>query len=291
MARLTAAAMRDALLPALAVRRWADDVLAGAPYDSVDALVEAATAAATPLTDAELDEALAAHPRIGERPSAEHGEAEARFSRTEQASSDAGDPALAARLAEGNRAYEGRFGRVFLIRAAGRTRAEILAELDRRLALDDDQERAVVAEQLREIMALRLRATFAADAAPVPAPPAPSLVTTHVLDTAAGRPAAGIPVRLEALVDGTWQELGSGVTDDDGRVRSFEPNAVAPGRCRLVFDTEAYLAEAVEPPDESGGGEVFFPEVTVTFVVGPDDEHLHVPLLLSPFGYSTYRGS
>ncbi|MFC8731806.1 2-oxo-4-hydroxy-4-carboxy-5-ureidoimidazoline decarboxylase [Luteimicrobium sp. NPDC057192] len=276
-APLTADDLRDALPPVLAVRRWADDVLAGAPYASVDALVEAATVAAAPLTEAEVDEALAAHPRIGERPTATHGEAEARFSQAEQASSDADDAELAARLAAGNRAYEQRFGRVFLIRAARRTRAEVLAELERRLDLDDDAELATVAAQLREIMALRLRATFA-----------PSLVTTHVLDTASGRPAPGVPVRLEALADGGPREVGSGVTDDDGRVRTLGPATLAPGPYRLTFDTAEYLAESA---DEDGGAGAFFPEVAVTFVVGPDDAHLHVPLLLSPFGYSTYRGS
>ena len=288
---LTADDLRDALPPALAVRRWADAVLAGAPYPSLDALVEAATTAATPLTEAEVDEALAAHPRIGERPTAAHGEAEARFSRAEQASSDADDVELAARLAAGNRAYEEQFGRVFLIRAAGRTRAEILAELERRLRLDDDAELATVAAQLREIMALRLRATFADDdasAAPADEPPAPSLVTTHVLDTASGRPAPGVPVRLEALTDDGPREVGSGVTDDDGRVRTLGPATLAPGPYRLTFDTAEYLAESA---DESAGSGAFFPEVAVTFVVGPDDAHLHVPLLLSPFGYSTYRGS
>lgn len=288
---LTADDLRDALPPALAVRRWADDLLAGAPYPSLDALVEAATTAATPLTEAEVDEALAAHPRIGERPTAAHGEAEARFSRAEQASSDADDAELAARLAAGNRAYEERFGRVLLIRAAGRTRAEILAELERRLRLDDDAELATVAAQLREIMALRLRATFADDdasAAPADEPPAPSLVTTHVLDTASGRPAPGVPVRLEVLSGDGPSEVGSGVTDDDGRVRTLGPATLAPGPYRLTFDTAEYLAESA---DESTGTGAFFPEVAVTFVVGLDDAHLHVPLLLSPFGYSTYRGS
>ncbi|GAA4850758.1 hypothetical protein GCM10023221_32820 [Luteimicrobium xylanilyticum] len=291
------------LRPALAVRRWVDDVVAGSPYPTVDELVDAAVTAATPLTDTEIDEALAAHPRIGERPTTTHGDAEARFSRTEQASSDADDADLAARLAEGNRTYEERFGRVFLIRAAGRSRAEILAELDRRLTLDDAEERATVGEQLREIMTLRLRATFAdtaetrsigapndspGDAPAVPVVPAgsrevPSLVTTHVLDTAAGRPAAGVPVRLEALGGDGWHEVGTGITDDDGRVRNLGPGTLAPGRHRLTFDTEAYLT--------SHGLAVFFPEATITFVVAPDDVHLHVPLLLSPFGYSTYRGS
>jgi 5-hydroxyisourate hydrolase len=102
------------------------------------------------------------------------------------------------------------------------------------------------------------------------------MVTTHVLDTASGRPAAGVRVRLERA-DGTV--VGEGVTDDDGRVR--ELGAPGPGDHRLVFATGEWFA--------AGGREAFWPEVVVTFTLG--EGHHHVPLLLSPFGYSTYRGS
>lgn len=152
------AALRAGLEAALGVRRWVDEVAAQAPFSSLAALLTVAGDAAR-LTPAEIDEALAHHPRIGERPTGE-GAAQA-FSRREQSSADADDPELAARIAAGNAAYEERFGRVFLIRAAGRTRAEILAELERRLALPPDEELAVVGEQLREIALLRLSHTFA----------------------------------------------------------------------------------------------------------------------------------
>ena len=109
-----------------------------------------------------------------------------------------------------------------------------------------------------------------------------SQLTTHVLDTTLGRPAAGVPVTLAASVDGEWTELANGLTDDDGRARSLGPDAVPPGRYRFVFDTAAYFAAT---------GQVgFHPEVVVVFDV-VDDGHYHVPLLLSPFAYSTYRGS
>ena len=109
-----------------------------------------------------------------------------------------------------------------------------------------------------------------------------SQLTTHVLDTTLGRPAAGVPVALAALADGSWTSIDSGVTDDDGRRASLGPSAVPPGRYRFTFDTAAYFAAT---------GQVgFHPEVVVTFDV-VDDSHYHVPLLLSPFAYSTYRGS
>ena len=162
-------AFEDELRACLHVERWVRDVARGAPYATVDDLLAAAEAAATPLSPAEIDEALSSHPRIGERPAGD-GAAE-RFSRSEQATAaDADDATLAAAVAQGNRDYEARFGRIFLIRAAGRSRAEILAELDRRLDLDDASELAVVGEQLREIALLRLRSLHADSTAPIGSP-------------------------------------------------------------------------------------------------------------------------
>lgn len=156
---------RDELRACLHVERWVDEVADAAPYGSLDELLAAASAAASPLAPAEIDEALAAHPRIGEKPAGDG--AAARFSRAEQSSADAEDAELAAAIAAGNRAYEERFDRVFLIRAAGRSRAEILAELTRRMELDDEAELAVVGEQLREITLLRIEKLYADAAAPI----------------------------------------------------------------------------------------------------------------------------
>jgi 5-hydroxyisourate hydrolase len=102
-------------------------------------------------------------------------------------------------------------------------------------------------------------------------------ITTHVLDTSRGGPAAGVPVVLERAVDSGWQPVGRGNTDADGRVSDLLETPPEAGRYRLIFDTGAYSR--------------FYPEVTVTFVVEHGQGHYHVPLLLSPFGYSTYRGS
>jgi 2-oxo-4-hydroxy-4-carboxy-5-ureidoimidazoline decarboxylase len=138
---------REVLLGCLSVPRWADDIVAGQPYADEDALIAAADTAARTLTDEELDQALSGHPRIGER----GGEQ----SQKEQANVDTGDETQA-RLKAGNAAYEERFDRVFLIRAAGRSAEEILAELDRRLQNDDVTERAETVDNLRQIALLRL---------------------------------------------------------------------------------------------------------------------------------------
>ena len=113
-----------------------------------------------------------------------------------------------------------------------------------------------------------------------------SAITTHVLDTARGCPAAGVGVTLEQI-DATeqWQIVGRGTTDGDGRLRTLlaETAEPAPGVYRLIFDTRAYF--------DAHGVPTFFPHVAVTFEIMEGRAHHHVPLLLSPFGYSTYRGS
>jgi 5-hydroxyisourate hydrolase len=108
-----------------------------------------------------------------------------------------------------------------------------------------------------------------------------STVTTHVLDTSLGRPAAGVPVRLEHLPSG--ELLAEGLTDDDGRVRDLGPDDLRPGTYRVVFGTGVYFARS--------GQRTFYPEAAVTFLVEKAGAHYHVPLVLSPFAYSTYRGS
>jgi len=155
---LTESELREGLTACLAVPRWVADVAGHAPYASLEELLTVARAAATPLSPEEIVQALAHHPRIGERASGE-GRSQA-FSRAEQATSATTDDAEAARLRAGNQAYEEKFGRVFLIRAAGRTRTEIVAELERRLTLSPEDEIAEVGAALRDIALLRIPQLF-----------------------------------------------------------------------------------------------------------------------------------
>jgi 2-oxo-4-hydroxy-4-carboxy-5-ureidoimidazoline decarboxylase len=155
---LTETELREGLTACLAVPRWVDEVVAAGPYESLDDLLEQARKSATPLLPEEIDQALADHPRIGERATG-HGQAQ-RFSKAEQAASASDDESLAQRLADGNRAYEEKFGRIFLIRAAGRSRPEILAELERRLELGPAEEQQQVGEELRDIALLRIPQLF-----------------------------------------------------------------------------------------------------------------------------------
>ena len=110
------------------------------------------------------------------------------------------------------------------------------------------------------------------------------MITTHVLDVAVGRPGKAIAIELERFDHGVWHLIGGGVTDDDGRLRTLTPaGPVLPATYRIRFQTGAYF--------QAQGVTGFFPLVEIQFTVDDGAAHYHVPLLLSPYGYSTYRGS
>ena len=112
---------------------------------------------------------------------------------------------------------------------------------------------------------------------------ADGVITTHVLDLSRGRPAADVEVRLQRQEGGQWSEVDRGTTDNDGRTARLGPDSLEAGVYRLVFLTGSYF--------ERANVEHFHPQVEISFVVDDPAAHHHVPLLLSPFGYSTYRGS
>lgn len=111
------------------------------------------------------------------------------------------------------------------------------------------------------------------------------MITTHVLDTSIGKPATPVAVHLEFQDGSTWQRIGSGSTDSDGRCKTLTPSeqVIQPGTYRLIFETGNYFKFKKVA--------TFYPRVTVLFEVTQPAEHHHVPLLLNPFGYSTYRGT
>ncbi len=110
-----------------------------------------------------------------------------------------------------------------------------------------------------------------------------SRVTTHVLDATSGRPAAGVAARLDRAAGDGWEAVADGVTDDDGRIGDFGPVDLESGVYRVSFAVGDYFAGLDQP--------TFYPEVVIPFTVADPAAHYHVPLLLSPYAYSTYRGS
>ncbi len=110
------------------------------------------------------------------------------------------------------------------------------------------------------------------------------MITTHILDTTLGRPAQAVPIQLEKQSGTQWKLIGEGQTDADGRLKTLTPpGPVEPGIWRIRFDTKQYFAAI--------GTKAFYPYVEVVFEIVDGAAHYHVPLLLNPWGYSTYRGS
>lgn len=110
-----------------------------------------------------------------------------------------------------------------------------------------------------------------------------SPITTHILDLGSGKPAAGVAVTLEQVIDDRAVPIADGVTDDDGRLMSWFDSTLESGHYRLRFDTGAWF--------QAQNLDTFYPEVTLNFQVSDPQAHYHVPLLLNQWGYSTYRGS
>lgn len=108
-------------------------------------------------------------------------------------------------------------------------------------------------------------------------------ISTHILDTTRGKPAAGVTVVLEESNQEGWKKVNAGVTDADGRVKGLMVESPAVGTYRITFAVGAYF--------QAQNVKSFYPEVSIVFLVGEEGQHYHVPLLLNPFGFSTYRGS
>jgi hydroxyisourate hydrolase len=262
--------------------RWAQAMAAARPFASSDAMMAAADSIWIGLDRGDWLEAFAAHPPIGsnsgsggsDRPGGDSTGGDAVWSAAEQAGVSSASADLLARLAEANSEYEARFGFIFIVCATGKSADEMLGLLQRRLDNDPAIEVRIAADEQRKITRVRLDKLLDARVS----------ITTHVLDTARGCPAAGVHVRLERSDDDAWTATGEGATDANGRLTTLtQGQSVAAGTYRLTFDTGRYhRAHGVTP---------FFPDVQITFVVDDERGHYHVPLLLSPFGFSTYRGS
>lgn len=255
----------DRLLDVCSSPRWAQQVLAGDPYRDADALLAHADRVLAQLPEAEIDAALAGHPRIG-APAGNPSSAR------EQAGVRGATEHLRRELAEKNRAYEDKFGYVYLVCASGRSAEELLAILTDRLDNNPETERRVVRTELGKINRLRLQRLLSEEGAM-------AQISTHVLDAVTGRPAVGVPVALTGA-DGAL--LAEASTDSDGRISDLHAGELS-GIYRLRFDTAAYFTAQ----NVTG----FYPEIVVAFDITDSASKYHVPVLLSPYAYSTYRGS
>jgi len=272
--------------------RWAQAMVRARPFPSAAAMMDLGDAVWVSLDAADWFQAFAAHPRIGEpvSPKLANGDSSeggssggdgstAALEAEEQSGARLADDDARRRLAEGNRLYEARFGYIFIVCATGKSVEQMLERLEARLKNDPHEELRVAAEEQRKITRLRIAKLLDEETG------ARHMITTHVLDTARGGPAVGMTVILELRHASEWSPIGRGTTDERGRVTSLTTDKeIAPGTYRLTFDTGTYHRD-------QGIGMPFFPEAKITFYVRDPYEHYHVPLLLSPFGYSTYRGT
>ncbi|XP_022745128.1 uric acid degradation bifunctional protein TTL isoform X5 [Durio zibethinus] len=299
--------------------QFAKQMAMASPFPSLDHAISAATDIWFNKVDVNgWLEAFAAHPQIGESPSSHTTSAQ--WSKGEQATAlaTATDSGLQ-ELSNWNAQYRQKFGHVFLICAAGRSAAEILNELKNRylnrpileLEIAAQEQMKVTESRLRKLLSAKAKADstgsqysmvgvrkaeegFLGKAPQVQTRTRPP-ITTHVLDVSRGSPGAGIEVHLEMWkgsqprplfgeIDiGGWVLQGSSTTDKDGRSGQLMSmvDALSPGVYRISFNTGKYCPEG------------FFPYVSIVFEIRETQkfEHFHVPLLLSPFSFATYRGS
>lgn len=268
-----------------ASRNWVRQMVAARPFANIEDLLNVSDRLWLGLSEADFLEAFEAHPQIGNVDSLRAKYAGTKtLAAGEQSSVAVASEKTLQDLADGNRVYLEKFGFIFIVFATGKSAEQMLSLLRERLPNDRQAEIKNAAEEQRKITVLRLRKLLGA-ADTKEDKKSMSQITTHILDTARGSPAAGVPVSLSLQVADAWQLLATGTTNSDGRVTDLLPEerVLAAGIYKMHFDTGAYFSTN----DQKG----FYPWAEVVFEINGGDSHYHIPLLLSPFGYSTYRGS
>ncbi|MEO6488581.1 MAG: 2-oxo-4-hydroxy-4-carboxy-5-ureidoimidazoline decarboxylase [Ferruginibacter sp.] len=226
--------------------------------------------------EADWLEAFTHHPKIGDVKSLSE-----KFAGKEQAGVATATENTINELARANKDYEEKFGFIFIVCATGKSAGEMLRLLQDRLKNNRDEELNIAMGEQHKITITRfIKLIELGDWQQLKV----SQLTTHVLDTSAGRPGKDITIRLKRSINSRWQTFAQGITNADGRIGDLLPpnKNVDPGNYKMVFETTEYFTA-----NKIHG---FYPVVEIDFTV-IDNEHYHVPLLINPFGYSTYRGS
>ena len=275
--------IREVLLSCCGSTGWVDLVIEQMPFSDERELLEASRQVwYEQCNEADYLEAFSHHPMIGDLESLrERFAGTAGWAAGEQASVTTADDRVLRGLAQGNADYQDRNGFIFLVCATGKTASEMLRLLTERLRHDRATEMQLARHEQFKITLLRLqKALNLVEASWAEA----SHVTTHVLDTSRGKPGAGMTIRLKEQYGAVMRTIGIGVTNSDGRIGDLLPPGIrlSPGHYQMCFDTGSYFTDS--------GVRGFYPKVDIDFMTF-DDTHYHVPLLINPFGYSTYRGS
>lgn len=255
--------------------KWVRSLMKEFPFESGAALIEKATREWYDECDKkDWLEAFAHHPKIGDKKSLAE-----KFAGKEQAGVATATAELIDRLAKANNDYEKKYGFIFIVCATGKSAEEMLQLLNDRLRNKAEEELDIAMGEQHKITLIRFKKLFEDLQLNIM-----SQLTTHVLDIAAGKPAKNISIRLMHKANDSWDTIAQGVTNADGRIADLLPagKKLVAGNYKMVFETGHYYA--------ANKISTFYPVVEVIFTVA-DESHYHVPLLISPYGYSTYRGS
>ncbi len=269
------------LLKCCGSEKWVDTMVESFPFkDSITLFQKANNIWYHQCNEKDWLEAFKYHPKIGDISSLKKKYANSKdWASNEQSGVNTASQDTIESLAKVNQAYEDKFGFIFIICATGKSADEMLNLAEARLKNYHEAEIHLTMGEQQKITLIRLLKLLE-DISQNQR----SQITTHVLDTSIGAPGKGILIRLQNQKNETWQTFALGLTDDDGRVGDLLPawKTLSPGNYQIVFDTAEYFKKS----DTKG----FYPAVSIQFTVF-DDSHYHVPLLLNPYGYSTYRGS
>lgn len=256
---------------------WVSSLMKKVPFANETELVDAATDIwYTQCNKKDWLESFTHHPEIGDVKSLAE-----KFAGKEQAGVAAASKETIEALAKANGDYKKKFGFIFIVCATGKTADEMLCLLQNRLKNTIDEEINIAMGEQHKITLLRFQKLFTNANFQFLTM---SQLTTHVLDTSVGRPGKDIAVKLLQQTGDGWQGIAQGITNVDGRITDLLPagKLLSRGNYKLVFQTGDYFAA-----NKLKG---FYPEVEIQFTI-EDGSHYHVPLLINPFGYSTYRGS
>jgi 5-hydroxyisourate hydrolase/2-oxo-4-hydroxy-4-carboxy-5-ureidoimidazoline decarboxylase len=257
--------------------KWVSAVMEKFPFASERVLVETATSAWYDNCHHEdWLESFTHHPQIGNKKSLQQ-----KFAGKEQAGVASATDEVIDALAKANADYLSKFGFIFIVCATGKSAGEMLRLVQDRLGNAQEEELNIAMCEQHKITLIRFKKLLADANFQFLTM---SQLTTHVLDTRVGKPGKDISVRLMQKSGDNWQAIAQGITNADGRVADLLPaeKLLEPGNYKISFDTGAYFA--------ANNIKGFYPEVEIQFTVF-DGSHYHVPLLINPFGYSTYRGS
>ena len=264
-------------------KTWVNSIIESRPFSSENELIKkAASIWYNDCTIEDFEEAFTGHPKIGNVDSLkEKFSHTAEWAENEQSKMAEANVETIEALAEANKFYEDRFGYIFIVSASGKSADEMLAIINSRLKNQRDDEIYVAMNEQHKITVIRLVKLIEGLSANADLS---SHLTTHALDTSIGSPAKHMLITLKGLRNNQWKPMSVGITNTDGRISDVLPPGrfLSPGVYSMTFDTANYY--------KNNNQKGFYPEASIQFEV-TDGSHYHIPLLINPFGYSTYRGS